>query len=232
MPTDAAGVYVLVATVTVNPSFNAGWNGFGYPLFGSQGVTTALSSIEGQYSILASPSVDGSGDWLVYDPTVLPPFDALVNTLDQLEFARPYWVHVLTPTTLYLNPTASQEMVRQPTFLADEQPPGVFYGWITATTGLQPKEGDTLTAWVDGTLCGETTLEMVNGRLAYSLHVAAASKESHTCGSPDKTIILRLGDARLVDELVWTNREAQFQSLDSDAGATSSLSIYLPVIQH
>ena len=74
----------------------AGWNLPGYPATIIRGVTTALSSINGNYTAVEAYYANDSGDpWKKYDPAV-PPF---VNDLSSIDPGFGYWINTTVNDT-------------------------------------------------------------------------------------------------------------------------------------
>ncbi|MFH1788213.1 MAG: hypothetical protein ABH834_02385 [Candidatus Altiarchaeota archaeon] len=76
---------------STNISLISGWNLIGYPKLASQGVTTALSGISGQYTLLYLYNASASNPWLVYDATVP---GGVGNTLANMVPGYGYWIKV------------------------------------------------------------------------------------------------------------------------------------------
>jgi hypothetical protein len=205
------GLYTLVATIEL-PSFQAGWNSFGYPVRYTQTVTAALASIAGDYTALAN--YDPDAGWRTYYPDVAPPFEGLVNDLTELEFSRAYWLYATGAITGYL-PTGSDEP------LADglQLPPATYYGWVQPTPEFTPQAGMTIEARIDGQLCGQTSIVSLDGQLAYRIQVTAKNLigAANGCGALGKQVTFRVDDQTMGDALAWDNGRAWYHPLFVDA---------------
>ncbi|HSH01788.1 MAG TPA: VCBS repeat-containing protein [Anaerolineae bacterium] len=208
------GLYALIATVNLNP-FTTGWNLFGYPILETRPITTALASIDGQYTSVYHYDANSS-QWLIYDTPVInahPNYAALVNTLDTLDFGLGYWLYATEPITLFLAvPNNGNALI------ADNKPahnnnhlfsfpPATYYGPVTGATA-----GMAVTATIDGNLCGTGTVINWNGSLTYKLQVSSANGDG--CGLTNRSIIFNI-DGQPVAEAapLWQNNQAQYHPL-------------------
>ena len=216
------GIYALLATVEM-PPFVAGWNQFGYPIPGSRPVGPALASIDGAYSSVTYQDLM-EGEWLLYDDTVIenqPEYAALVNDLTALEFGRAYWLHATQAITLYLGVAEESELPRG-TAGTPGLPPATFYGPISATNKFTPTPGMTLTALIDGVVCGESSVISQGEQLVYKIQVAADSGEG--CGAAGRPVRFEL-DGQVMTHRPWDNSQVWFHPL-----AASSYQVYLPLL--
>ena len=206
------GIYTLISTIEV-PLTGPAWNNFSY-LAQTSPVTEALGSIEGYYTLVANYEASREQPWIFYDPQVVPEFADLLNDLTHLELEKSYWVNATEDITLYLksgevaNRTASRAAGLQ-------LPPATFYGWVTATEGFTPTVGMTVTARIDGNVCGQTTVEALDTRLAYKVQVMAenAFAESNGCGQSGREVLFEVGDHVMEGTRRWDNRRTWFHSL-------------------
>jgi hypothetical protein len=230
MPTPAEGIYVLVVSIPIQPSFGVGWNTFGYPVQETRLITDALASINGKYTAVASfdPTLPVTQPWRTYFVTVTAPFVSMVNTLTQTEYTRAYWLYATEAVTLFLAPENGLNQIQAPGRPLNVQPPpAVYYGWITATNSFTPVVGMAVTAWVNGTLCGQTTVQPWAGQLAYKIQVAAEglTGSPNGCGDSGQQIRFEVGGQAMGALRSWDNSQAWLQSLSS-----SGFRVYLPMV--
>ncbi|MFZ4663362.1 MAG: FG-GAP repeat domain-containing protein [Caldilineaceae bacterium] len=229
------GIYVLVATVPVRPTFAVGWNNFGYTIQASQTITEGLASIQGKYSAVYSYNPALSRPWLFYDPAVQPPFDGMVNTLRRLDYGKGYWIYATQAVVLYLGigSASVEETADENDLTSAPLAPATYYGWITPSASFTPTIGMTVTALIDNVVCGETSITTIEGQLAYALAVAAddAGDESGGCGVSGKNVIFKVGDTMLPQGVAWNNAQANFWPLTDmiPDGIERPNRIYLPL---
>ena len=233
------GIYILVATTEVRPAFTPGWNSFGYPVQGARPTTDALAAIAGSYS--AVYAYDPSAQrWVMFAPNVPTPFNDPVNTLHALEYAHSYWIYATQPVTLYLgvgSPSASVVSSNVAESMAADAPlaPATYYGWITPSTGFTPTVGMRVSGGIDGVLCGETTIQLLDGKLAYILQVPASNPTAASlpCGARNKEIVFRVDHWFMDHNHVWDNSDAWLQPLNlvRQNNTTMMKAVYLPYIQ-
>ncbi|MGB0385898.1 MAG: FG-GAP-like repeat-containing protein, partial [Ardenticatenaceae bacterium] len=219
------GIYTLISTIEM-PPFSPGWNNMGYPVAETRPITTALAAIEDAYTSVAHYDPSQTPSWGLYDPEVAdnhPEFSMLVNDLTQLEFGHGYWIHATDAITLYLG-VAESASNRSQSSSQLSLPPATFYGWVTPSASFTPTLGMTVMAHIDGNLCGQTTIEELDGQLAYKLQVLAEtiSGEPNGCGESGKNIVFEVAGSVTEDEQAWDNRQASFHPLSVSADATSS----------
>ena len=215
------GIYMLVATIEVAPSFVEGWNTFGYPVQQTRSVTEALASISGNYSAVVSFDPIAASPWKTYYPEVNADFVDQVNTLSELEYTRAYWVYATKATTLYLGPDSGWAQHAKAEISNIQMPPATYYGWIIPEEDFVPTVGTTVTAWIDGKLCGETAVQEIAGQLAYVLQV----KSGDGCGKLGQMVTIKVGDQSTGNAQVWDNSEALFYPLPE-----GFFKIYLPMV--
>jgi hypothetical protein len=229
------GIYVLVATVPVRPTFAVGWNNFGYTIQASQTITEGLASIQGKYSAVYSYNPALSRPWLFYDPAVQPPFDGMVNTLRRLDYGKGYWIYATQAVVLYLGigSASVEETADENDLTSAPLAPATYYGWITPSASFTPTIGMTVTALIDNVVCGETSITTIEGQLAYALAVAVddAGDESGGCGVSGKNVIFKVGDTMLPQGVAWNNAQANFWPLTDmiPDGIERPNRIYLPL---
>ena len=70
-----------------------------YPIPGdARPITQALASLAGSYSSVQEYDLVDFV-WKLYDPTVLPEFAPLVNTLTEFQLGQSYWVYATQSIT-------------------------------------------------------------------------------------------------------------------------------------
>lgn len=227
MPDDEAtsygqGIYAVLSTIDM-PSFQEGWNQFGYPLPGTREVTLALASIEGAYTSVYYYD-SAAGRWRLHDATVLaeqPEYAGLVNDLAALEFGRSYWLYATEAITLYLGVPEEGEQGG----MGAGQPPATFYGPISPAEGFTPTVGMVVTATVEGVVCGSGVVSdgVGGGSLAYAIQVVADTGDG--CGAPGRTVLFAVGGQTLAGH-GWDNSRAWYYPLTPQP----VLRFYLPLI--
>lgn len=88
------GVYIN----KTNISLKGGWNMIGYPSNSTKGISTALSSIDGKWTMLFGLY---NNTWTMEDPKT-PPFPWEIKNLTP---GRGYWINISEDTTLIINET-------------------------------------------------------------------------------------------------------------------------------
>lgn len=199
----------------------------------------ALASIAGSYIIVYAYDVNAQR-WYMFAPDVPAPFADLVNTLHGVEYAHNYWVYATQPVTLYLGVTSEISRVASSNMdgmMASNAPlaPATYYGWITPSVGFTPTVGMRVIAKIDGTVCGETLIQQLDGKLAYLLQVAASdpSTPALNCGARNKEIVFNIDNWVMDHDRPWDNSHASSQSLSiikQDKTTTLKI-IYLPYIR-
>ena len=216
------GTYALIATVPI-PQLVPGWNNFSFPIQESRSVNDALASIDGYYTSVYEYDEDGR-EWLLHDATVDAPFVTIVNTLEELNFGRAYWLYATEAVTPYLGVEGSGPISNAPRQAGDQLLPATFYGWINPTSDFVPAAGMPVKAEIDGTVCGETTVVEVDGRLAYAVQVSAVAMVEE-CGATGRIVEFRVGDGLLNGGRSWDNSQAWLHSL-GDTGKQ----LFLPIV--
>jgi len=194
------GLYVLMSSLEIPLRF-PGWNLFAYPVEGSRGVTEGLLSIGGYYTTVYGYEGAGMDPWKVYDVGA----PAWVNDLHELEFGRGYWINVSDVLTLYLK--GGTVNVAQGSSDGFPYPPATYYGPVAAGDGLVPAAGMTVTAWVSGTLCGQSVLTDVAGYgVAYVVDVMAEDWGAHAgCGALGREVMFRVNGRDMASSAIWDN---------------------------
>ncbi|MEM7346764.1 MAG: hypothetical protein AAF485_21180, partial [Chloroflexota bacterium] len=166
------GIYTLISAVAVGP-WQEGWTIFGYPLQGTRSVTQALSSIKDDYSIIYQHQAHSDTPWTLYDPQVVVDYPTLapyVNNLHELRFSQGYHIHLTKPTTLLLNTVSTEVGGRQR--VTSLTPPATIFGWLDLDEQASPSLV-TVTAFIDGAVCGRTNTFLVGRKRAFKLQVQA-----------------------------------------------------------
>jgi hypothetical protein len=203
-PSRGEGVYALMASVKI-ALYGPGWNLISYPVQTTQPVSVALLSISGHYTtVYGYDASDAADPWKVYDVTV-PPW---VNELEVLEYGQGYWINASQPITLHMSRMSD---VGDSVSTGFPFPPSTFYGPISSTRRFMPAAGMTLTAWVEGTLCGQTIVtEVVGYGPAYAIDVLADDWSlSPGCGAPGREITFAVGSEPLIPAATWDNTRVQ-----------------------
>lgn len=95
-------------------------------------------------------------------------------------------------------------------------PPATFYGWIIPAADFAPAAGMIVKAEINGVLCGQTSIIIVEGQLAYVLQVDAEAMQApfNGCGTPERTVVFSVGPWRMDHDRLWSNQGASFQPLN------------------
>jgi hypothetical protein len=200
-PVQGDGLYVLMTSIEI-PIYASGWNVIAYPVAGQREVAEALRSISGTYGIVyAYEPGDGSDPWKLFAPGT----PAWVNDLEYLEFGRGYWISATQPITLHLR-GADYDSASSGTS-AMPMPPTTYYGRVESGAGFTPAAGLTLTAWIDGNLCGQAVLTDVAGYgVAYAVDVMADDGGAFDgCGAAGRTVDFQIDGQAMVPAAAWNN---------------------------
>ncbi|MBU0490223.1 MAG: DUF11 domain-containing protein [Chloroflexi bacterium] len=216
--TQGAGLYALMSCFEI-PLHGPGWDSFGYTVQETRPVTEALLSISGYYTMVYGYEPEDELDpWKLYDVTALQ----WVNDLEVLEYGESYWILMAESITLCLRGA-------EDTSLAAANlpgPPATYYGSVLAGLGFTPTVGMTVTAWVDGHLCGQGWTFEADGQVVYVVHVSAADWGSaYGCGAPGQTVVFQVGQA-MAGTAVWDNYQVQRLPLS----LLSVQRFYLPLV--
>ncbi len=201
-PSQGEGVYALMASIKI-PLYGSGWNLVSYPVPGTRTITQALRSINGAYAIVYGYVVtDTSDPWRVHGVGA----PSYVNRLHELRFGQGYWISVTEPITWYLGGTS--ETLAASDVQSVQSPPATYYGPILAGQGFTPTAEMAMTAWVNGTLCGQSQTMEVGGQVVYSIHVLADGPGGATgCGAPDKVVMFQVGSQTMAPAAVWDDKQ-------------------------
>jgi hypothetical protein len=196
------GLYALLSTIEM-PPFTKGWNSFGYVVRGTRNVREALASIEGNYTAVYRPPQDKKG-WTMFHVMLAdkhPQLAEYLNDLDVLEFGKTYWIKVKRDTDFYFG--VYDGNARLEATADTELPPNLVYGYVNATDNYAPEVGTTLTAYVGDTVCGETTIDELDGQLVYKLQVTADNAlNPNNCGNTGRVVRIQDGE-RTVGSYTW-----------------------------
>jgi hypothetical protein len=196
-PVAGEGMYVLMTSVEI-PIYAPGWNMVAYPVPGTRPVAEALASISGAYGMVYGyEPTDPADFWKLYAPDV----PVWVNDLDALEFGHGYWISVTQPITLHLQGATDGAASGVP------MPPATYYGRVESGAGFAPAAGMTVTAWIDGNLCGQGVLTDVAGYgVAYTVDVMADDGEAWAgCGAPGREVVFRVNGEEMTPAATWSN---------------------------
>ena len=237
-PSQGEGVYALMASVQI-PLYGRGWNLIGYPIRETRPVIEALRSIEGYYTIVKGyePTASRRNRWRIYSPKS-PDW---VNDLEVLEFGKGYWIRATENVTWYISPAPALAMA---SFSEIPPPPATYYGVLLAGADFVPTAGMTVTAWVDGSMCGQGQTLEVDGEIVYSIHVLAEDENTGVgCGVPGETVTFQveepatpamgmmmashMGATVMATTVEWDNDELVEIALDPDWNG--QWRIYLPL---
>jgi hypothetical protein len=201
-PVQTSGLYMLAATVDLELP-GTGWQLFSYPMPDARPVGEALQSISGRYATVYS--FDGQSDdpWKVFYPEAEP----WVSNLSELEFGRGYWINVDQPVTIHFSIPITPTLFTPPeaTFVASTlTPPAIVYGSLPGSLVSASTTRLTISAYVYGQKCGETLALRGPDGFNYRIAVAATSEAQPSCGTPGRSIVLRIGQT-VVDTLRWNN---------------------------
>lgn len=200
----ASGVYALMSSIEI-PFDYPGWNMFGYPILTTRPVTEALISISGYYTTVQGwdpGQPDPYQRWRTYDTG----FPRPLTTLDVLEFGQGYWINLTQAVVLRLK-GADQVLESSPEL---RMPPATYFGRLAAGMGFTPTVGMTVTAWIDGRLCGLSHAQDVNGQLMVAVNVFAnGSGAAAGCGMPGSAVDFRAGETRVTPGVTWDNSQTR-----------------------
>ncbi|HYN89684.1 MAG TPA: hypothetical protein VER55_14215 [Ardenticatenaceae bacterium] len=199
-PAAGAGIYALMSSIAM-PLLQPGWNLFAYPVQSVRPVTEALSSIHGSYtSVYGYVVTDTLNPWRLYSPEV-PDW---VNDLHAFEFGKGYWIHTSHAITVQLRAPSIGSLASSDGGFAN--PPATYYGRVQAGPQFQPRAGQPVRAWIDGTLCGQAETREVGGELVYRIHVlAVAPGAAAGCGTPGRQVTFQVGSQWMATDVWWNN---------------------------
>jgi hypothetical protein len=215
-PTQGPGRYVLMSSFEVALT-GSGWNHIGYPIRGApRAVEEALASIKGAFDSVwhynaTTPEWEAWSTFNVSAPE-------WASDLTTLEFGEGYWISMTQEidTPLYLKgppdpedetTTMSQRAATSEFSSTTTSVPALYYAvldssWLTATAGMQ------IQARINGTLCGASETQLVNGKVAFYVKVVADTPGGIAgCGAAGHMVDIEL-DAQPYATVRWENRQA------------------------
>ncbi len=227
-PVQGAGLYVLMSSLDI-PLEGVGWNLFSYPVDATRPVAEALLSISGYYTtVYGYDASDLANQWKVYNASV----PSWVNDLHNLEFGHGYWIKLSQSVMLWLKggsasryPTPALPIAQSSDGEGENPtPPATFYGILPAS--LSPQAGQTLTAWIDGKVCGQALTFQEADKVVFVIKVFAEDDAAYTgCGFPGRTVTFQLEGQNLGLRLPW-----QTERLVELYAPPSVYTIYLPSV--
>jgi hypothetical protein len=225
-PLHGPGLYALMTAIEI-PLYGPGWNNFAYPVQATRPVTQALLSLSGYYTtVYGYEASDPFDPWRIYDTTV----PTYVNSLEVLEYGQGYWINVSQSITLYLKSELDAVARTDASILGAYGPPATYYGRVTGGQGFVPQATMTVTAWVNGNLCGRGELSEVGGGLVYAIHVFGDGPDrAQGCGMPGDEVSFMVDSQAMGPTIVWDNDRVHELILTPE----ESWTVYLPlVIRH
>ena len=214
-------MYALMSSIQIAlPS--AGWNMFAYPVTGfSAGLSrpcnpSAVSTPQSMAAIQRTQSTPGK----LYCPAA-PDW---VNDLEVLEFGRGYWINVSQPITIGLKGSSATLAAPATANGCGFVPPATYYGTLKPGGGFSPASGVSLTAWIDGHLCGQALTREQGGQIVFSLDVPVEDVTANPgCGAPGRRVTFQVGDQDMLPAITWDNNQVTNITLRHD----SSVDIYI-----
>lgn len=219
------GLYMLAATLDM-PMLDEGWNLLAYPVPFTRTLPLAVESLGNSYTTIYNNGPTAVEPWQLYDRIIAeehPELAELVNTLTYVEFGGVYWIYATEAITPYIGLPPEQRL----NSVGFELPPATYYGWITPTETFTATAGMTVTAMVDGQLCGETVVQEWQGRLAYRLQVLADN--GNGCGATGRVVTFWVSNQQMGHNQLWGNTQAWYHPLLYLAGEIQG-TVYLPVL--
>jgi len=200
-PARGAGLYVLMSSVEI--PLKTGINLFAYSV-PNRSVKEALASIEGAYTTVRGYD-PATGRWLIY--TAGAPDYA--NTLTDLEYGKGYEIRATRDVLLLLRGSEEGAITTAVRALAQPQPfppaPATYYGVVQGGATFRPTAGHSVTAFVDGQVCGRGDTLLDGGQVVYRIDVAADGWAAPGCGAPGRAITFEIvGHAALLPT-PWNN---------------------------
>lgn len=214
---DSAGAGFYTLLTTLRPAL--GWNLLAYPWAGetAPAAFSRLNADARHYRIVYGYD-ETNNRWQRYDPTVPPAFDPLVNTLTSLAFGRGYWVFVTDAGSAGAASLAGAALQS-----ALPQPPTTYYGYIAPLDTITFSPGQTVEALINGTVCGSAQVQLIGGRPAYIIDVAAAQPGSAGCGIAGRKVTFRVNGRDVRGSAIWGTPGAHRLDLNP--------TIWLPLLQ-
>ena len=91
---------------------------------------------------------------------------------------------------------------------------------------FSPQPGLVVTAWIDGTQCGQAQTQAFNGAIVYVIDVAADAAAAG-CGAAGRTIHFTVAGRDMPAQVVWDNTHAAAVVL----GTAANGNLYLPSVR-
>jgi hypothetical protein len=202
------GLYVLASSIEI--PLKTGWNLVAYPVNETRPIREALASIDGRYTdVYTYDPNDPKGPFLYFKPNLADSDPR--NTLKVLKPYYGYWIKTTQPATLYLKGSttapgaaASARMVNVPPGMSTlPPPPASFHGEVLGGAGFAPAAGMTVTARLDGRVCGQGRTALDGERVVYSIYVHADSPIAPGCGKPGRLVTFQVGQAAIATTTRW-----------------------------
>ncbi|MFP4438888.1 MAG: FG-GAP repeat domain-containing protein [Chloroflexaceae bacterium] len=232
-PTQGPGVYALMSTIEF-PLEKAGWNPLPYPVQeeAPRPLPAALRSIEDRYTTVYGYYPTETQPWRLYDADA----PAWLNNsaefgLTTLEFGRGYWIRVTEPLTVSFQGGQTRGVTRDEPGLTEvgiPYPPATYYAELQPDGSFVPQSGMLVTTRIGDTVCGESTVQEVDGKLVFVLHVASAVEGEAECGLPERRMRIAVGSSVLWEGVTWDNDRPGVLPWPVN---TPDPVIYLPLVQ-
>ncbi|MCP4537493.1 MAG: hypothetical protein GY832_10135 [Chloroflexi bacterium] len=194
------GLYALMTSLEI-PLPVKGWNLVSYPVRESRAVTDALKSITGTYGLVYGyDAADIDKPWKVYKPNSVPPW---VNDLYTMTFGMGYWISATQPITWEVK---GESDARAPQSANNMGPPATYYGVVSPGATFVPVAGMTVSAYVEGKLCGQGETLSVGGDIVYSVNVGY-TPAGGTCGDSGQIVMFQVGSTMMSTTAEWNNND-------------------------
>lgn len=92
-----------------------------------------------------------------------------------------------------------------PALTSPPMPPASYYGQIWPTADFTPTANLSVTAWIDGVLCGQTQTVERNGQITYIIDVQANWPGAPGCGESESVIRFYVDGQPLRPASLWDN---------------------------
>ncbi|MEM7332825.1 MAG: FG-GAP-like repeat-containing protein [Chloroflexota bacterium] len=204
-PLMGEGTYLLAVTI-VTPELQQGWNLFAYPNTNERPLPNALASIHDSYTSIYE--LQGNV-WKLYDTTVQPGFETIVNDLDSVQPLHTYWIYAISDTTPFIGIPDNLVTSNANSFFS--LPPATFYGEVT-TDGPEIPTNGTVVAAIDGNICGQATL-IPNGNDSWVYKIKVAADVGNDCGVNGRSIEFTIDGYPTATLSTWNNSQAQYWPL-------------------
>jgi len=86
-------------------------------------------------------------------------------------------------------------------------PPATYYGLVNAGTGFTPTAGMTVTAYVNGNVCGQGQTQPITATIVYLIDVLADAPTSTGCGTLGQTVLFYVGAQVMTPTTRWDNSQ-------------------------